>query len=91
MVCHSGAERITIDGSQITARLSCYATQKTGYIKLVNPPPFAPPNTNNIIEQDHPHVKRRIRSTFGFKSEAVAVLQNSIVTEHGLPLNAIAG
>lgn len=70
---HGRPERITIDGSQAnrTAIIQCDAENRLqqggGHITI-----RSRKYMNNIIEQDHRRVKRRIRSMLDFKSEAAA-------------------
>lgn len=70
---HGRPERITIDGSQTNRKaiMQCDAENRllqAGNLIAIRSSKYM----NNMIEQDHRRVKRRIRPMLGFKSEAAA-------------------
>ncbi|MER9139230.1 IS6 family transposase [Mesorhizobium sp. M0830] len=76
---HGRPERIVIDGSQTNyeAILSCDAESRLRQRSRRPLKPIRIRNSrylNNRIEQDHRRIKRRIRPSIGFKSQASAVV-----------------
>ena len=92
---HGLPELVTIDGSQtnLEAARRCHAE-----VRMRGQPDIDPLKVrqrqymNNRIEQDHRHIKRRIRPMLGFKSEhTVAVILGGIELVHMIRKGQMTG